>query len=336
MILDATAESTATEGFSFSKLWNDIVTFFTTQYWNIIFFFLVLIFGILFIKLFITILKRGMARGKMEKIAQSFIINILRYVLYLILTLILLSIIGVQISGIITALSAALLAVGMALQDNISNLANGIIVVSSKMIRKGDYISVNGTEGTVQDINFLFTTLKTPDGKRVFIPNNTLTKNSLYNFGIEGSRRVDFTFSVAYETDVEKVKKIVTDVMLSCDKVATDPAPFCKLKTLNASSIDFFANCWCLSSDYWDVYYYVLETVFNEFKKQGVSVPFAQTEVRLRTDDVIMPYKNDTQKRTAPEFKIEPPKEKDEFEFIKKAKEKADEKLKNNKKKKQK
>ena len=308
------------ESFSFSNLWNEIVTFFTTKYWNIIAFFLVLIAGILIIKTFITLLKRAMQRGKMEKITQSFLLKIIRYLLYLILLLILLSMIGVQINGIITALSAAVLAIGMALQDNISNLANGIIIVSMKMIRKGDFISVNGTDGTVEDINFLFTTVNTTDNKKVYIPNSTLTKNSLFNYGINGSRRVDFTFSVAYETDVELVKKIVTDVMYSCDKVATDPKPFCRLKVLGDSSLDFFANCWCLSNNYWDVYYYVTETVFNEFKKHGISVPFQQSEIRIRNDEVVMPVIKEEKKRTAAEFKISGKAEKDEFEFLKKAK----------------
>ncbi|MDY6367660.1 MAG: mechanosensitive ion channel [Clostridia bacterium] len=315
------------EGFSFAKLWDEIVTFFTTKYWNIISFFLVLLAGILIIKTLLTIIKRAMRRGKMERIAQSFILNILRYVLYLVLLLILLSMIGVQISGIITALSAALLAVGMALKDSIANLASGIIIVSMKMIRKGDFISADGTDGTVEDINFLFTTLKTPDNKKVFIPNGTVTKSSLYNYGINGSRRVDFTFSVSYDADVELVKKIVTDVMYSCDKAATDPAPFCRLKTLSGSSLDFFANCWCNSDDYWTVYYYVTETVFNEFKKQGVSIPYPQSEVRIRNDQVVMPVIDETPVRTAPEFKITSKEEKDEFEFIKKVKEKADKKI---------
>lgn len=328
LFAEQTAETAENTAFSFRSLWEDIVNFFSTKYWNIIAFFLVLLAGILIIKTFITILKRTMRRGKMEKIAQSFIINILRYILYLVLVLILLSLIGIEINGIITALSAAVLAVGMALQDNISNLANGIIIVSMKMVRKGDFISVNGTDGTVEDINFLFTTLNTPDNKKIFIPNRQMTTNSLTNFGMNGSRRVDFTFSVAYESDVELVKKIVTDVMLSCDKVASDPAPFCKLKTLGESSLDFFANCWCLSSDYWEVYYYVNEAVFNEFKKHGISVPFRQTEVRIRTDEVNMPVIDRELKRSAPDFKIMGKEEKDEFEFLKKVKEKADRKSK--------
>ena len=314
--------------FSFSGLWEEIVDFFSTKYWNVITFFLILLVGIFLIKAVLALLRRAMSKGKMEKIAQSFILNIFRYLLYLILLLILLSFIGIEITGIITALSAAVLAVGMALKDNIANLANGIIIVSMKMVRKGDYVSVSGTDGTVDDINFLFTTLNTPDNKKIYIPNSKMTTDALINFGINGTRRVDFTFSVAYESDVELVKKIVTDVMNSCDKAATDPAPFCRLKVLGESSLDFFANCWCLSADYWTVYYYVNENVFNEFKKHGISVPYNQTEVRIRTDEVNMPVINGELKRTAEEFAIKSKKEKDEFEFIKKVKEKAERKSK--------
>lgn len=322
------ATETENTAFSFSGLWNDVVEFFTTKYWNVIMFFAITVIGIILIKTVLTLLRRAMSRGKMEKIAQSFIINILRYVLYLILLLILLSHIGVEITGIITALSAAVLAVGMALKDSIANLANGIIIVSMKMVRKGDFISVGGTDGTVDDINFLFTTVNTPDNKRIFIPNSKMTSDALVNYGMNGSRRVDFTFSVAYESDVELVKKIVTDVMKSCDKAATIPAPFCKLKTLGESSLDFFANCWCVSADYWDVYYYVNENVFNEFKKHGISVPYNQTEVRIRTDNVEMPVIKSELARSSPEFEIKSKAEKDEFEFLKRVKEKAEKKAK--------
>ena len=279
------AEST----FDFKKIWNDIVTYFTSNYWNIILFFAVLIVGFALIKIIMFVVKKTLSRSKMEQIAQSLLLNVLKYVLFLVFILALLSIIGVQISGIITALSAVLLAVGMALKDNIANFANGIIIVSSHMFNKGDFVEVNGTQGTVQDINLLFTTLSTTDNRKVIMPNSSIVTNTLINFGVNGTRRVDFTFSVAYESDVEKVKEIVLGVMQSYNKIKLDPTPFCRLKVLNASSLDFFANCWCASADYWDVYYYVTENVFNELKRAGVSVPFTQTEVRLRTDDVTMP-----------------------------------------------
>lgn len=271
-------------------IWNSIKDFFTNNVWNIVLFFAVLILGIVVIKIIINIIRRIFAKSKVEKIAQQFIVTTIKVILYLVLILALLSIIGIQITGIITALSALLLAVGMALESNIANLANGIVIVATKMFKKGDYISVDGVEGSIIDINFLFTTLNTPDNKKITLPNSTIVNSSVTNAGANTTRRVDITFSVAYETDVEKVKKIVTDVMKSNGKVLLDPEPFCRLKVLNASSIDFFSNCWCDTADYWDVYYYIIENVYNEFKRNNISIPYNQLEVRNRNDKVVMPF----------------------------------------------
>ena len=266
-----------------NKIWNSIVDFFETNVWGIVKFFAILFVGIVVIKLIINVANRLLNKAKMEKIAQQFIMGAVKFVLYLILTLTLLSVIGVEVTGIITALSALILAVGMALQGNIANLANGVIIVATKMFKKGDWISVNGVSGGVVDINFFFTTINTADNKRVTIPNSAIVNGEVENAGANTTRRVDFTFSV---------KKIVIDVMKSNGKIIDDDkkTPFCRLKTLGSSSIDFFANCWVDKEDYWDVYYYVVETVYNEFKKNNISIPYSQLEVRTRTDNVVMPY----------------------------------------------
>lgn len=270
-------------------IWNDIVTYFQTNVWNIVFFFVILILGIIIIKIIMTVLRKVLGKTRMERIAQQFICTAVKFCLWLVLILLLLSQIGIQISGILTAISALILAVGMALESNMANLANGIVIVSNHMFKKGDYIIVDGVEGNITDINFLFTTLLTSDNKKITLPNSTIVNSSVTNLGANAKRRVDFTFSVAYESDVELVKKIVTDVMKSDGRVYLDPAPFCRLKTMNASSLDFSANCWCDNEDYWDVYYYVMEWVYNEFKRNKVSVPYNQLEVRERKDSVKVP-----------------------------------------------
>ncbi len=278
---------------NWAEIWESIKNFFTNNYVGIIKFFAVLIIGIIVIKIVLNIIKRIMRRTKMEKVTQSFLYGILKFCLYLLLILTLLSILGISISGIITALSALVLAIGMALQSNISNLANGIVIISSHMFKKGDYISVDGVEGSIYDINFLFTTIMTADNKKITIPNSTIVNNAVTNFGANSTRRVNFTFGVAYESDVEKVKKIIIDVMKSNGKVRLDEEPFCRLKELNNNSIDFFAYCWVDNEDYWDVYYYVMENVFNEFKRNNISIPYNQLEIRERTDNPIMPVEND-------------------------------------------
>lgn len=278
---------------NWSNVWSTIANYFSDNVWNIVAFFAALIVGIVVIKLLTALLKKVLSKTKLEEVASNFIQGIVKFLLWLILILILLSIIGVKVTGIITALSAAILAVGMALQSNIANLASGIVIVVTKMFKKGDYITVGDKEGSIVEINFLFTTIFTKDNKKVTIPNSTIVNTAVVNAGANPKRRVDFTFSVAYESDVDLVKIIVLDVMTSNGKVDLDPAPFCRLKTFNASSIDFFANCWCDSADYWEVYYYVMETVFNEFKRANISIPFTQVEVRERKDDVKMPFREE-------------------------------------------
>ncbi len=269
---------------NWNAIWQDIVNFFSNNIWNICLFFVVLIFGSLAIKILLNIIKKVLGKTKMERIAQSFLVTSLKFVLWLVLILSLLSIIGIEISGVLTAISALILAIGIALESNMANLANGIIIVSNHMFKKGDYIIVDGVEGCITDINFLFTTLQTTDNKRITIPNSDIVNSPVINLGANEKRRVEFTFSVAYESDIELVKNVVVNVMKSNGKVYLDPAPFCRLKIMNTSSLDFFANCWCDNEDYWDVYYYIIEWVYNEFKRHNISVPFNQLEVRNRID----------------------------------------------------
>lgn len=274
----------------FAAIWQQIKDYFTGNYMSVVVFFASLLIGIIIIKIICAVLRRILFRTKMEKIAQNFLLAVIRFVLWLILILILLSLIGAEITGILTAVSAVLLAIGMALQSNIANLANGIVIVSTHMFKKGDFISVAGSDGFITEINFLFTTLMTVDNKKITLPNSMIVNNAVVNAGANPKRRVDITFSVAYESDVETVKKIITDVMKSNGSVYLDPEPFCRLKTLGTSSLDFFSNCWCDSADYWNVYYYVVENVYNQLKKNGIAVPFTQLEVRTRTDAPRMPF----------------------------------------------
>ena len=275
---------------NWQKIWDSVTGFFTDNFWNIILFFSVLAIGIIVIKIALNLINKLMAKTKMEKVTQGFLYHVIKFVFYLVFILILMNIIGISVSGLLTTISAMVLAVGMALQNLITNVANGIVIVTMSMFKKGDYIVVDGVEGSIEDINFLFTTIITPDNKKITIPNSSILNNPVTNYGARNVRRVDFNFEVAYESDVELVRYLILDVIKSNGKVHLEPkAPFCRLKTLEANGIKFFANCWVDSEDYWDVYYYVIENVFNEFKKNKISIPYAQLEVRERKDDVVMP-----------------------------------------------
>ena len=295
-----------------NNIWETIKNFFSNNAWNIAKFCLILVLGFFACKIIIKILRAALNKSKLEKITQKFILSILRVAIWVIYFMTLLRLIGVDITGIIAAFAACAVAIGLALENSLSNLASGIILVSSKSIKEKDYVSVGGVEGTVLSIGLLQSTILTVDNKTIYIPNSTIIGSSLTNYSTQKTRRVDFNFGVDYATDIKLVKEIVLNVMKSNGKVLLDPAPSCNLKTLNDSSISFFANCWCDREDYWDVYYYVLDKVFDEFKKNNISIPFNQLEVRLRDDKVNMP----TYKEGLPERVEKVRKESIEGDFI--------------------
>lgn len=270
-------------------IWHNIVDFMRGNVWNIVTFIVVLVFGVIAVKLMINILRRMLRRTRMEPIAVGFIMAIVKFLLYLVLFLVLLEILGIGITWIVTAFSAAFLAIGLALQNNISNLANGIIIVSGGMFKKGDYIAVDGVEGSVAQINFLYITLITPDNKRITIPNNKILNDIVTNYDSNNTRRVNFEFEVGYDNDVEKVKQTVIECMKSNGLVRLDPEPFCRMKSMGNNNLLFVARCWCDREDYWTVYFDITETVFNEFKRRGINIDYNQVEVRQRTDSPASP-----------------------------------------------
>ena len=264
---------------TWEEFWGTIVDFFKNNVWTIFWFVLILIVGIIVIKLLLMVIKRIMRRRKVDPMAINFISAIIRFVLLLVLVLVLLSILGIPINGITTAFSAVVLSVGVALKDFLSNLASGIILITSAKYKTGDFVQVAGVEGSIVDINFLFTTLKTYDSTQVTLPNSTMVNSAVTNLGAYPIRRVAITFTVAYESDTDVVKETLLRVMNSDGRVYQDPPAMCRLKELGESSINFFCTCYCDNEDYWDVFYYIMEHGFNELKRSGIAFPFKQIEL---------------------------------------------------------
>ena len=276
------------------NIWQQIVNFGKTIGLRILEVIGILILGIIVIKILMKILNKIFSKTKMPKVTYKFLLNVLRFALYLLLLIIICQVVGIPITGFVAVVSAAGLALSLALQDSLSNLANGVVIISTRPFKEGDYIKIEDIEGTVAEIKMLYTIIDTTDNKRVSIPNSLVVDSELINYSTNPTRRVSFSFEIDYASDVEKAKKIILDVMTNCNKVLIEPkAPFCSLYSLNASSITLNANCWCLNADYWDVYYFVMDNVFNELKRNNISIPFNQMEVRLRTDEVTMPVRQD-------------------------------------------
>ena len=275
---------------NWQEIWDKVVEFFQNNVWNIVGFFATLLVGIILIRVILFVLKRIMRRRKIDEMAVRFIAAAVRLTLAVVLVLLLLAIMGVPITGLTTAFSAAVLAIGMALKEFLANVAAGIILVGSTKYKTGDFVQVNGNEGNIEDINFLFTTIKTPNNTQVTVPNSMMVNSATTNLTAYAIRRVAIDFSIAYESDTELAKKTLLNVMLSCGLVYKDPAPLCRLKTLGDSSITYFLTCYCDSGDYWDVYFYIMDHAFDECKRVGIQFPFPQIEL---TQKVSVPMESE-------------------------------------------
>lgn len=269
---------------TWEETWETIKNFFTNQGWPFIEALLILICGIIVIKIIMKIIRTAFKRSKLERITQTFLLSVIKYSLYLILIIILLQVMGVPTTTFIAAISAAGLAIGLALQNSLTNLASGIIIVTTKPFKAGDYISVNGVEGTVKAIHILTTTITTIDNKNVIIPNSTITSNCVTNYHANPIRRVNYKFSVSYAEDILKVRKVLLRVFESDGRVLRTPEPMVRLDNFGESGLNILAACWVDSEDYWGVYWDLNEYILSEFNKEHITIPYNQMEVRLRTD----------------------------------------------------
>ena len=263
------------------KIFEDIGKWFEKNWVSILIALAVIILGIIIVKIILAIVKRQLSKTKIEKTIQSFVMSILKFVLYLILIFAILSSLGISITGLTVVFTAFSLAVSLALQDILKNLVNGFIVITTSILKQGDWIQVAGTEGSVIDVKMLYTILKTADNKKVYIPNSAILSGNIINFNTLGYRRVDLDFSIAYDSDVDKAKQIIKNVFASCEAIYEDPAPSVVLSNLADSSITLTAKVWCSSDDYWDTKWYLIDNIFNELKRNNISIPFNQLEVAL-------------------------------------------------------
>lgn len=229
---------------------------------------------------FINRLVAGMLeRRNVEPTVQSFLKSFVNILLVTLLIITVVGTLGVNTTSLAALLASAGLAVGMALSGNLQNLAGGLILLFFKPFKVGDFIEAQGVSGIVKAIQTFHTVLTTTDNKELFIPNGPLSSGNVTNYTKNELRRVDFTVSVEYGTDVQKVKEVTLELLKADDRIMQEPAPFIALKELANSSVDFTVRVWTKASDYWDVFFSTNERLYAEFNKQGIKFPFPQLQI---------------------------------------------------------
>lgn len=226
-------------------------------------------------------IKNSPRLDKVDMGVRTFLGSFLGIALYAVLFISTAMILGIPTTSFVTALASCGVAIGLALQGALGNVAGGIMILIFKPFKVGDYITTSSTSGTVSNITIMYTMLTTPDNKVITIPNGTLTNSVIENYSAVEKRRVDINFTTAYDCDIDTVKNILLDVAQSHQMVHKDPAPFARLTNHGDSALEYTLRIWCNAENYWDVKFDLLETVKKEFDKQGISIPYPQMDVHI-------------------------------------------------------
>ena len=242
----------------------------------------IIIIGMIIARIISNAANRVMRARHIDATVADFLSALVRYGIIAFTLIAALGRVGVQTASVIAVLGAAGLAIGLALQGSLSNLAAGVLLVTFRPFRSGEYVDLGGVAGTVLQVQIFSTTMRTVDGRIVVIPNGKIIANNIINFSREPVRRNEFIISVAYDSDIDKVKQLLTQIIESDDRILKDREKTVRLNELGASSINFVVRVWSNSGDLQSVYWDVLERIKRDFDANGVSFPYPQMDVNFK------------------------------------------------------
>ena len=235
--------------------------------------------GRFIINLINRLVRQMLERKNVDATIQSFLKSFVSILLNLLLVITVVSALGINTTSFAALLASFGVAAGMALSGNLQNLAGGLIILLFKPFKVGDMIEAQGVLGIVKEIQIIHTILQTPDNKEIFVPNGSLSSGSITNYSKMDTRRVDFTVSVEYGTDVEKVTNALRGIADADSRVLKDPQAFIALSGLVDSSVNFTFRVWVKGTDYWPVYFELNKQIYEVFNRQDIKFPFPQLQL---------------------------------------------------------
>lgn len=242
----------------------------------------VLLLGRWVIRLLKKALRKVMDRRGADPSLSSFLMSLVSVLLTFFLILAIVGILGINTSSLVALLASAGLAIGMALSGTLQNFAGGVMIMLFKPFRVDDFISAQGFEGKVSEIQIFNTHLLTVDNKEVILPNGILSTGTMTVFSKRDTRRVDWTFSIAYGDDYDKAKAVLKHLCSQDKRILAEPEVMIELMKLNTSSVDLTVRAWVKTPDYWPVFFAMNERVYKAFAEAGLNIPFPQVDVHMK------------------------------------------------------
>ena len=246
---------------------------------------LVLFVGFVLANVAKNIIEKAMGKSHFDISLIRFLARSAKIAIVIITLISALGIFGIPTTGLIAGLSALAAAIALALQGSLSNIAGGIFILMTRPFKTGDFVDINGSCGTVKDIQLIHTVLLTTDHKEIIMPNGVVVNSTVINYSNSEKRRVDLVFSISYDDDARLAEDIIYTVAMSHKFTLTDPAePFVRESAHSASSIDITARIWTKSENYWTLHFDLLERVREEFTKNGITIPYNQLDVNIKNN----------------------------------------------------
>ncbi len=252
---------------------NSIIDIITSAGGKIILALVVLIVGNIVIKGFLSALRKNKIFDKVEDSVRTFTLSFVNGILYVILVIAVIGILGVPMASVITVLASAGVAIGLALQGALSNLAGGIMLMIFKPFRVGDFVEASGATGVVQEITMFYTVFLSLDNKRITVPNGNLMNANITDYSSEELRRVDLTFTCAKSEKPAEIQKLILTTIDEVANTLKSPEPFARLSGGDNESMEFTVRVWCKNADYWDVYFDLNQSIVEAFGAKGVQAP---------------------------------------------------------------
>ncbi|MDM1528638.1 mechanosensitive ion channel family protein [Myroides odoratimimus] len=249
---------------------------------------LILVIGSFIVKAILKGLGRRFEKRDMEKSLRGFLLSIIKVVLYILLILTAASTMGIQTTSFLTIFASAGLAIGLALQGSLSNFAGGVLILLFKPFKVGDYVSnTSGTEGTIDKIDLLYTTLTGPTGLKIFSPNGPLVNSVITNYSDISSRRYDFVVGISYDTNIKTAQNVIQEALAKHKEVKQDPKPIIFVNSLADSSVNLNVRVWMDKANYWDTVFAIQQIVKNALDDANIEIPFPQRDIHVISDKEI-------------------------------------------------
>ena len=240
---------------------------------NIVLAIIITVVGMILIKYIMKLLRKMKSFEKLDQTMTRFILNLVKWLLYVMLIIAVIGILGVPMAQIIAVLASAGVAVGLALQGALSNLAGGILLMILRPFNVGDYVDAAGASGVVNAIHLFYTVIITIDNKRITVPNGALMNANVVDYTAEPTRRVDLVFACAKSEKPSEIQKCILDAIAGSEYALQDPAPFAHISGGTNEAMEFTVRVWCKTENYWDLYFELNQSIVEAFAAKGVQAP---------------------------------------------------------------